>query len=51
MSLNPCCSGQWPRTVNNNGELALRQVLILIVVDNGLVPYGLVFDEIHREMS
>ena len=38
MSLNPCCSGQWPRTMYKAdlGE-ALVEVLILVVVDNGLV--------------
>ena len=37
--LNPCCSGRWSRT---SVELTTRQmtrVLILVVVEDGLVPY------------
>ena len=38
-SLNPYCSGQWSRTINSKLIIKWRQqVLILIVVDNGLVP-------------
>ena len=37
--LNPCCSGQWSRTVMNTAdEFDFIDVLILVVVDNGLVP-------------
>ena len=38
-SLNPCCSGQWSRTliVKVNVLLLIKVVLILVVVDNGLV--------------
>ena len=36
--LNPYCSGQWSRTDQKNLMLCQTQVLILIVVDNGLVP-------------
>ena len=40
-SLNPYCSGQWPRTDSiHTSEFAITKVLILIVVDNGLVPKG-----------
>ena len=36
--LNPYCSGQWSRTLTYwLKELKVREVLILIVVDNGLV--------------
>ena len=36
--LNPCCSGQWSRTANKiEGVANSSNVLILIVVDNGLV--------------
>ena len=38
MSLNPYCSGQWPRTeISGEEEVSEGVVLILIVVDNGLV--------------
>ena len=37
MGLNPYCSGQWSRTENNPFQQFRQQVLILIVVDNGLV--------------
>ena len=36
-SLNPCCSGQWSRTVECAGFHHSSKVLILVVVDNGLV--------------
>ena len=37
-SLNPCCSGQWSRTDEAWKQMQTRQeVLILVVVDNGLV--------------
>ena len=36
--LNPCCSGQWSRTSHNYAVQLLVKVLILVVVDNGLVP-------------
>ena len=41
-SLNPCCSGQWSRTVSSQkyGSMA-ELVLILVVVDNGLVQFFL----------
>ena len=40
MSLNPCCSGQWSRTINfNNFKSTTANVLILVVVDNGLVQF------------
>ena len=36
--LNPCCSGQWSRTVENTEfAVSFPDVLILVVVDNGLV--------------
>ena len=38
--LNPCCSGQWPRTVLNSHLRTQMIVLILVVVDNGLVRGG-----------
>ena len=38
-SLNPYCSGQWSRThLTGEVEIIVVYVLILIVVDNGLVP-------------
>ena len=38
MSLNPYCSGQWPRTIMATLSIGGGgDVLILIVVDNGLV--------------
>lgn len=36
--LNPCCNGQWSRTSIPIQNAAPFRVLILIVVDNGLVP-------------
>ena len=37
-SLNPCCSGQWPRTYyDDRSDIPEFKVLILVVVDNGLV--------------
>ena len=37
--LNPCCSGQWSRTCSSiKREDSRLRVLILVVVDNGLVP-------------
>ena len=42
MGLNPYCSGQWSRTYVEINTYYDATVLILIVVDNGLVPrYGL----------
>ena len=42
MGLNPYCSGQWSRTYVEINTYYDENVLILIVVDNGLVPrYGL----------
>ena len=38
-SLNPYCSGQWSRTCIRKHNVLLCLVLILIVVDNGLVPF------------
>ena len=40
LSLNPCCSGQWPRTLRYQYEFRRVNVLILVVVDNGLVLCG-----------
>ena len=38
VGLNPCCSGQWSRTViHKPGDWIVGRVLILVVVDNGLV--------------
>ena len=40
--LNPYCSGQWSHTNGSNAaELADLLVLILIVVDNGLIQFGM----------
>ena len=37
--LNPYCSGQWSRTsIKTAHYFSINLVLILIVVDNGLVP-------------
>ena len=39
-SLNPYCSGQWSRTNSNFVDtVSLEEVLILIVVEDGLVHY------------
>ena len=39
MSLNPYCNGRWLRTVNAfTVTISVSLVLILIVVDDGLVP-------------
>ena len=35
--LNPYCSGQWSRTLEKAVDRVKQDVLILIVVDNGLV--------------
>ena len=35
--LNPYCSGQWSRTNFKSNNQSNNNVLILIVVDNGLV--------------
>ena len=46
-SLNPCCSGRWSGTWLDEGtakEQAM-EVLILVVVDDGLVPTGVFSDE------
>ena len=37
LGLNPCCSGQWPRTNDKKNIGSKGTVLILVVVDNGLV--------------
>ena len=37
MSLNPCCSGRWSRTIRHTAMSARQIVLILVVVDDGLV--------------
>ena len=42
-SLNPCCSGQWSSTFKRNVDTTTGAVLILVVVDNGLVLYFLIF--------
>ena len=36
--LNPCCSGQWSSTSFSTSSGKYGGVLILIVVDDGLVP-------------
>ena len=36
-SLNPCCSGQWSSTMSKTFKDFDSEVLILVVVDNGLV--------------
>ena len=38
--LNPCCSGQWSSTNITVMKGTNNEVLILVVVDNGLVLYG-----------
>ena len=43
LSLNPYCSGQWSRTIITISSSARNSVLILIVVDNGLVPESTYF--------
>ena len=39
-SLNPCCNGRWSRTISQKGWRDLFLVLILVVMDDGLVPNG-----------
>ena len=39
LCLNPCCSGRWSRTKGRSpSNESERLVLILVVVDDGLVP-------------
>ena len=39
ISLNPCCSGRWSRTIKYFDYInRLTKVLILVVVEDGLVP-------------
>ncbi len=35
---NPCCSGQWSRTAEKDSYQPGERVLILVVVEDGLVP-------------
>ena len=37
VSLNPCCSGRWSRTIGADITVAPQLVLILVVVEDGLV--------------
>ena len=37
LRLNPCCSGLWSRTLAMVGDKLGLDVLILVVVDDGLV--------------
>ena len=43
IGLNPCCSGRWSRTAYRVRNAPVGLVLILVVVDDGLVLYILVF--------
>ncbi len=36
-SLNPCCSGRWSRTAEKRSAHSKGNVLILVVMDDGLV--------------
>ena len=42
LSLNPCCDGRWPRTLDENClyEYACN-VLILVVMEDGLVQVAI----------
>ena len=44
MSLNPCCNGRWSRTNGNEDKAKQHYVLILVVMEDGLVPS----DFLHR---
>ena len=46
--LNPYCSGRWSRTDIRHTAMSARQVLILIVVEDGLVQAQ---DEALKELS
>ena len=37
--LNPCCSGRWSRTLAKHLTNTFASVLILVVVEDGLVPW------------
>ena len=37
VGLNPCCNGQWSRTILTTNIQIFQEVLILVVMDNGLV--------------
>ena len=43
-SLNPCCSGRWSRTRKGCSSCDESEVLILVVVDDGLVHH-------HQELK
>ena len=50
--LNPCCSGQWSRTYHTRlTKIKLATVLILVVVDNGLVPDEIDFIDASNGLS
>ena len=38
--LNPCCSGRWSSTKGELNKNVADYVLILVVVEDGLVPEG-----------
>ena len=38
LSLNPCCDGRWSRTTACRPIVAKKYVLILVVMEDGLVP-------------
>ena len=48
--LNPCCSGQWSRTAIWRFTHGCYNVLILIVVDNGLEPIAAEVTEVVAEV-
>mgnify|MGYP007015382370 CR=1 FL=1 len=48
-SLNPYCSGRWSRTHDEFNKRVEKYVLILIVVDNSLVPREM--EGIHASMA
>ena len=37
--LNPCCNGQWSRTILTTNIQIFQEVLILVVMEDGLVQY------------
>lgn len=37
VGLNPCCNGRWSRTILTTNIQIFQEVLILVVMDNGLV--------------
>ena len=43
LCLNPCCNGRWSRTAHTFSISGGDPVLILVVMEDGLVPFGIKF--------